>query len=228
VKPLQLQSIRREAGAIAKQAYLLASHRRTEQPVDAAERVIVLVHGFMAGAGVLRPLAEHLARTLEEPVLVFGYGSHRRFDTVEDQFERFVDDLAPASARLALVGHSLGGLVCRSYAQERDASARVERLVTIACPHDGTRVASVVPVPLGRALLPQSEPLRRLERNAMRLDRLAPTLVLAEHDAVVPDGARTPGFVPGEVHVVRGATHNAVLYDPHTHALVTRALRRTK
>ncbi len=45
-----------------------------------------------------------------------------------------------ASEKLILVTHSMGGLAARAYLK-RHGSARVAKLVTLACPHHGTRLA---------------------------------------------------------------------------------------
>lgn len=225
-KPLPLSVVAREARAFATQAKLLATHRRSQLSIAQAERVVVLVHGFMAAPAVLEPMAEHLRVRLGEPVLVYGYGSHRSFERILDGLVDFVSSHAPESARLALVGHSLGGLLCRAYAQEHDADGRVDRLVTIACPHRGTHLARIVPTALGRALRPESEHVARLARRNHRLRGLAPTVIVAEHDHLVPASADLgDGLLDRAEHVVPGVSHNAVLYDPHTLRLVEDALR---
>lgn len=210
---------------MATQAMLLARSRTPATPIAHARRVVVLVHGFMAAPAVLDPLADHLRAELDEPVLVYGYASLGSFEAILDGLADFVEANVPASAKLALVGHSLGGLVCRAYAQEHDDDGRVDRLVTIACPHKGTRIAHVLPTALGRALRPGSDHLVRFARDRHRLRGLSPTVIVAEHDHFVDDPAHEPGMDEYALHVVRGVSHNGVLYEAHTHSLVADALR---
>jgi len=58
---------------------------------------------------------------------------------------------------VALVGHSMGGLVARFYVQRLDGDARVHTLVTLGTPHGGTKAARLIPHRLARQLRPDSE-----------------------------------------------------------------------
>jgi pimeloyl-ACP methyl ester carboxylesterase len=70
-------------------------------------------------------------------------------------------------ARVDIVGHSLGGLVARYYAQRLGGDARVRTLVTMGTPHGGTRaVPALTPHPLARQMRPGSDVLRELAQPA--------------------------------------------------------------
>src|ERR1700689_4083712 len=78
-------------------------------PAAHAEDVVVLVHGFLATAGVFRPLRRrlhlngmHTATFTHIP----GVGVQR----IALSLAKLVDRI-PRSARVHIVGHSLGGLV---------------------------------------------------------------------------------------------------------------------
>ena len=68
--------------------------------------------------------------------------------------------------RVHVVGHSLGGLISRYYVQRRGGDRRVESLVTLGTPHQGSVWAHVVPTPLIRQLRPGSPVLQELAEPA--------------------------------------------------------------
>ncbi|MEZ0092152.1 esterase/lipase family protein [Streptacidiphilus sp. EB129] len=73
--------------------------------------------------------------------------------------------------RVAVVGHSLGGLIARYYVQHLDGAEHVHTVVTIATPHEGTRLAGLLrPLPIARQLQPDSSVFARLRAPAPNCD----------------------------------------------------------
>ncbi|MEY9845632.1 esterase/lipase family protein [Streptacidiphilus sp. MAP5-3] len=65
--------------------------------------------------------------------------------------------------RIAVVGHSLGGLIARYYVQRLGGSEHVHTLVTLGTPHQGTVAAHALRAfPIVRQLLPGSEVISEL------------------------------------------------------------------
>ena len=62
--------------------------------------------------------------------------------------------------RVHVVGHSLGGLIARYHLQRQGGDRRMESLVTLGTPHQGSVLAHVVPTPMIRQLRPGSAVLR--------------------------------------------------------------------
>jgi len=105
---------------------------------------VLLVHGYFCNRGVWRRLMAQLraqgtysrAISLEPPL-----GS---IDALAEQLNRDIEAYLKTSASetLILVTHSMGGLVARAYLK-RHGGARIAKLITLACPHHGTRIASL-------------------------------------------------------------------------------------
>src|ERR1700722_9679952 len=99
----------------------------------AGDDVVVLVHGFLASAGVFRPLRTHLEEVGGCRVASFthapGMGIHR----IARRLARLVDHL-PHAARITIVGHSLGGIVARYYVQELGGHQRVAQTISLGAP----------------------------------------------------------------------------------------------
>ena len=86
--------------------------------------------------------------------------------------------------RVHVVGHSLGGLIARYYVQRQGGDRRVESLVTLGTPHQGSLWANVVPTPLIRQLRPGSPLLQELAEPAAGC-RTRVTAVYSDLDQMV-------------------------------------------
>ncbi len=86
--------------------------------------------------------------------------------------------------RVHVVGHSLGGLIARYFVQRQGGDRRVESLVTLGTPHQGSLLAHVGPTPLIRQLRPGSPVLRELAGPAPEC-RTKITAIYSDLDQVV-------------------------------------------
>jgi pimeloyl-ACP methyl ester carboxylesterase len=214
-----LSALRREALALARQAALLRHDLGAVLPGSA--EVVVLVHGFLATAGVLRPLRDAIERGTGASVASF---THVPGATIEELGERVRATVASLSSaeRVHLVGHSIGGLAVRYFVQELGGDPRVTGTISIASPFGGARRAWLLPGKLGRQLAADGALLERLRAGLAR-DGSVPHLAIAgSHDAVVPSGGLPAGV---EQLIVPGCGHNAVLYHPLTLEAVPARIR---
>jgi len=127
---------------------------------------VLLVHGYLVNAAAwwwfVRRLRQEGYRaytvTIEPPL-----GS---IDTMADSLARRIDEVCAftGAARVHLVAHSMGGLVCRAYLRAH-GPGRVGRLVTIASPHRGTAIARLGIGRCAREMRPGSEWLSALARD---------------------------------------------------------------
>jgi len=104
---------------------------------------LLLIHGYMCNRGAwwwlgsrLRANGFAVTTTNLEPPFA-------SIDRLADELHIRIETLCATlgSHQLALVAHSMGGLVARAYLRKY-GSARVAKLLTLATPHQGTRVAS--------------------------------------------------------------------------------------
>ena len=118
---------------------------------------VLFVHGYACNRGLwwwlLRKLRWHGVRasavSLEPPFA--------SIDALAAQLHREIEDSlqGDAGGNLVLVTHSMGGLVARAYLK-RYGRARVAKLITLACPHRGTRLAYLGPGRNAREMQPGS------------------------------------------------------------------------
>ncbi len=171
--------------------------------------VVVLVHGFLASAGVFRPLRQRLEAETGAHVASFSHAPGARIHRIAHSLSRIVDRI-PHGARIHLVGHSLGGIVARYYVQECGGHRRVVQTISLAAPFGGAPLASRLPLFVGQDLHPGSALLARLRKRAHE-HAVPHTSIAGTHDRTVPHEAALD-FV-GERVSLTGLGHNTLLFD---------------
>lgn len=175
----------------------LAAWLMPRERLARGDRVVVLVHGYLCNRGAWWWLQPRLERagwrvsTLDlEPV----------FGDIDDyvlQLDRHVARVSDAvgGAPVAVVAHSMGGLVVRAWlggVEGVRAATRVERVITLGSPHRGSWQASWGLGRNARQMEPGSDWLRRLEGAPLRVPFFS---IYGVHDEYVApqDGARLEG-----------------------------------
>ncbi len=110
----------------------------------AAERPVVLLHGFIDNRSVFVLLRRALARHGRRHLASLNYSPLTRdLRTAAELLGRHVEEICARTGQreVDIVGHSLGGLIARYYVQRLGGDHRVRTLVTLGTPHGGTAVA---------------------------------------------------------------------------------------
>jgi len=130
----------------APRAFLWRQPFRSQRICDRASasesrRGVVLVHGFFCNRGLWNPWLARLSREQVPFVAVNLEPVFGEIDQYRDAIATAVERLTRTTSRAPIVvAHSMGGLAVRAWlATAEDAS--VHRVVTIASPHSGTRLA---------------------------------------------------------------------------------------
>ncbi len=124
-------------------------------------RTLVFVHGLAANRAGFLPLQAFLRSRGHGRQLAINYRSAGSIEALALQLKRELDAKV-RGGRIDLVAHSMGGLVARFYLQQLGGARRVDRLITLGTPHQGTHAANFVPSALVRQLLPDSPFIRHL------------------------------------------------------------------
>jgi triacylglycerol lipase len=180
----------------------------------AGDDVVVLVHGFLATAGVFRPLRARLERDAGALVASFSHAPGLGVRRIAHQLARLVERI-PHGTRIHLVGHSLGGIVARWYVQEMGGHERVAQTISIATPFGGARIAEHLRVFVGNDLHAASDVLTRLREGSGTESagaRVPHVSIAGTDDRMVapPECAR---FAASELLVLEGRGHNQLLFD---------------
>jgi hypothetical protein len=213
----------REALAFARQAWAFKDEPRALAPehVASGDDVVVLLHGLFASAGALEPMRRVLARHRGLHVAAMSYPPGPGIEELSARLAALVDEL-PGSSRLHLVGHSMGGVVARHYAQT-SSDERVAQTISMASPFAGVSLARSLGIQAARDLAPDSRILRELRLDASSFARVPHLSIIAASDAITgsPISHALPG---GEVVVLSGRGHNALLFDDEAIGIVERRI----
>ncbi len=135
----------------------------------AASTPILLIHGIVDNHMIFALLRRHLLRRGFGSVHAFNY-SPLTLDVRRTavRLGKSIEDLCEETGfeRIHVVGHSLGGLIARYYAQRLGGDARIHTLVTLGTPHQGTQAARLLPWPLVKQLRPGSDLMTELDEPA--------------------------------------------------------------
>jgi pimeloyl-ACP methyl ester carboxylesterase len=135
----------------------------------AARIPVVLVHGLVDNRSVFSVMHRSLRRRGFSSVCSWNYSPlltdvARGAADLGAHIERICEQTG--HDRVHVVGHSLGGLIARYYVQRQGGDRRIDTLVTLGTPHEGSVWAHVGPTPLIRQLRPGSPVLQELAEPA--------------------------------------------------------------
>lgn len=216
-----------EVGAVALSWPLLILHRwliRDPPPVP-APLPLLLVHGVLVNDGVWFGLRRDLSRRGLGPLYTINFGPPLAdIEHFAGQLESRIDAICAATGadRVALIAHSMGGLVARAYLR-RSGAARVAKLITIGTPHHGSMLAWT----FGGCCLSQMRPGNRW-LSGLNSDESAsaPTSMLSirsRHDSMVAPQASAELACARNV-ALSGIGHNALLNSRDVMDEVARAV----
>jgi pimeloyl-ACP methyl ester carboxylesterase len=135
----------------------------------AARIPVLLVHGLVDNRSVFTVMRRSLRRRGFAQVFSWNYSPlltdvSRGAADLGEQIERVCQQTG--HERVHVVGHSLGGLITRYHVQRQGGDRRIDSLVTLGTPHQGSLWAHVLPTPLVRQLKPSSALLQELGEPA--------------------------------------------------------------
>ena len=199
---------------------------REPRPAPAAAPVLLL-HGVLCNAGVWSGFRKHLAARGIAPLYTLSYGPPlASIEVFAAQVAKKIDYIrrATGAPRVAIVGHSMGGLVARAYLR-RFGAGSVSSLITFGAPHHGSVHAWLFP----GACLGQLRPGNRWLAELNQAEEIEPAVTIVSiwswHDSMV--APQTSGSLRGARNIeVIGVGHNALLNDEHVRTLVADELER--
>ncbi|CAN5437870.1 hypothetical protein BH09ACT4_BH09ACT4_13100 [soil metagenome] len=182
------------------------------------ERVVVLLPGVYETWHFLQAVGDALSER-GHPVHVMRVLGFNR-SPIPESATRVARELAARDLRdVALVAHSKGGLIGKQLMSHDDPDSRVDRLIAVATPFAGSRMARLMLGSTMRAFLPTDSVIRAL--GATRDVNQRVTSIFPRFDPNIPDGSRLDGATNIEIPVVG---HFRVLDEPATIAAVIAAV----
>jgi triacylglycerol esterase/lipase EstA (alpha/beta hydrolase family) len=218
-----------ELRAIARHGRHMALFRflRPDPSPAPATAPVLLLHGVLCNRGSMEDLRRELSARGIRPLYTLSYGPPL------SSIERFVDQIAAkidailaatGAAKVALVGHSMGGLVARAYLR-RYGPDKVSTVIMLGTPHHGSVHAWMFPGTSLMQLRPGSAWLTELNRGDITPPGVRIVSLWSWHDSMV--APQTSSQLDGAVNVVvHGIGHNALVLNRRVAALVADELQR--
>ena len=192
-------------------------------PGDATKPPVLLLHGLFQNRSCLLFLQRRLRRAGYRTMSINTPPWHD-LATLTARVVIAVEQLRAATGadRVHLVGHSMGGILVRSYLQAH-GPAKVAGCVTLGSPHTGSQLAIFAVSKLGRALLPGSPLLAQLNAAPLPTGLELTAIYSRDDNIIVPvKNARLEGAVNLEVS---GTGHTAMLFSGEVARVVVESLK---
>jgi triacylglycerol lipase len=186
------------------------------EKVPTSGPVIILIHGLYHNAGGWLLFSRHLRKAGFKNIFIMNYGSFfTDFERTFQKLEKFVADAsATAPGRpFYLVGHSLGGLLSRVYAERACAGSIPAAVITIGSPHRGSKLAAFGVGELASSLIYQGPLFTRLESTAPGLPCPGLALVSPVDNMVLPSDAHEVPYPGWAYDQTSPLSHTAMLYS---------------
>ncbi|MBI1320547.1 MAG: alpha/beta fold hydrolase [Candidatus Hydrogenedens sp.] len=147
---------------------------------------ILCVHGYVCNGAYWIPLKPALRAAGFHNLYTINMDP--TFGSIEDfarQVAARVDAIRQETGaeKVALIGHSMGGLVSRCYVQHHGGDAHVSRIITLGTPHHGTVTAKSGPGEDARQMIPGNAWLTAL--NAEEPKPVPITSIWSTHDNII-------------------------------------------
>ena len=198
----------------------------SENPKTLKKIPVLLLHGFFCNRGIWVDFAAELADrghwcegiTLEPP-----FGSISNYSQV---IETAVEALITKTGanKIALVGHSMGGLAARSYLRDF-GSAKIAKVITLGTPHQGTWFARLGHGVNAKEMGISSKWLDLLAQHEKQsgVSALFTTILTWYDNIVFPQGGQT---IPGaKLLTVTGIGHVSMLFSNEVKDMVFKELK---
>ncbi|HYA43256.1 MAG TPA: alpha/beta fold hydrolase [Syntrophobacteraceae bacterium] len=192
--------------------------RRLWEPkeIDATGPVIILVHGLYHNPSAWLIFRSRLRRAGLGNIFFMGYRSFfTSFEKIMEEFDKFVGEVRQKVAErpLYLVGHSLGGLLCRVYAERAGDGAVPAAVITLGSPHQGSKVAAFYGGKLASSLLYRGPLFTGLESGPARLRCAGIAFFSPVDNMVLPFEALKVPYEGWAYHETVPMSHTSMVYS---------------
>lgn len=180
---------------------------------------VLFVHGYYGHAGNFWMLRSKLKNMGLDCFAAYSYRTTA--GSIEDmaiELSRQVDRIKLESGceRVDLVTHSLGSLVALHYVAKMDGSANIRKVIAIAAPFAGTRMAAFFPRHAADLLHPKNPELAELHEAAKQVQGTEFVSIYSSDDALVVPGESGELKGYGTNHALQGMGHNTLLFSERT------------
>lgn len=186
---------------------------------------VLLVHGINDTRAIFQRMAPYLSNlgwSVYDLDLIPSNG-YLGLDQLGKQVADCVAQTFAPEQSFDLIGFSMGGIVSRYYVQRLGGIDRVQRLITIASPHNGTWTAYALDRLGSIQMRPNSAFLQDLNRDVAMLNQLNFTSIWTPFDLMIVP-ANSSQMPVGKNVQVPVLTHATMITEPRSLVEVVAAL----
>lgn len=184
-------------------------------------KTVLLLHGLSDTQAIFNPMMLHL-RHAGHAVFSLDFqpaNASLGLEPLAEQVADYVLTHLPANTPFDVVGFSMGGIVGRYYVQRLGGIQRVQRLITVASPHQGT-LSAYTSSRLGSVQMrPNSSFLQELNEDIAMLEQLNFTSIWTPLDLMILP-AHSSQIAVGKNVQIPILTHTGMV----THAIAIQAV----
>lgn len=191
---------------------------KIKERLDKAISPVLLVHGYVMNSSNFLLLRKRLSKDGWKYLYSINLKTHKRYieEMAEDlslKVEKILEN--KKGGKINLVAHSLGGLVSRFYVQFLKGWEKVNTLITLGTPHQGTELYFVGPFKSAYQMNPRGEIIRKLnEENLHTLNKIKLYSIWSPFDyAVVPPENAVVPFISATNIRVDFVGHLGLLFN---------------
>lgn len=200
------------------------------RPMGRADgRPILLVHGYLQDAPNWSLMRRRLRDEGHGPIFTLNLGNP--LSSIEEHAETVAKKVreierVTGNREIALVGHSMGGLVSTWYAAKLAPPGRVTHVITLGSPLEGTHLAWIAPGKNGREMRRGSPFTKKISDALQELKGIGLLHIGTKTDQfVLPYRSSVPRSSPGQKHLIDNLGHASLLYSPYVSRTVSRFLK---
>lgn len=186
---------------------------------------IILVHGIFDTQRIFNQMTAYLTP--------LGWDVHRLnlvpndgrlgLEVLAKQVSDYVANTFPPEQPIDVIGFSMGGIVSRYYVQRLNGVERVQRLVTISSPHNGTLTGFLYPTLAASQMRPNSPFLQDLNKDLTPLERINFTSIWTPFDGMIVP-AKSSQLSVGQELIVNVLVHAWMVTDIKALEVVAKTL----
>jgi triacylglycerol lipase len=210
--------------------YPLGLFRSLREPRKIAEHLplIFLVHGLYHNASAWLLFKSRLEKAGFNNIFIMNYGSFSTsFEKILVKLKQFVVRAKSAvpGQPVYIIGHSLGGLLARVYAERAQGEDIPDKVITLGSPHQGSKIAAFGLGKLAYSLIYRGPLFEEIESGPAKLPCTGIAFLSPVDNMVLPSEALKipyPGWVYYETSPI---SHTSMLYSRSTVKKVIKILQ---
>ena len=211
--------------------YIFGFHNLDTKVIEDDKKFpIVMIPGYTMNRGYLYPYGKGLQN---KGYNVYFFSPKKIFTSIEDiakDLEEKINSVMNETGKdkVILIGHSMGGLLARYYVQRLSGEEHVEKIITVATPHFGTKLAPFGFGKNAREMEVNSDFIKELNRDIEPyVEKIGFLAIVSKADNMVLP--YKSGILKGaDLYMVDNLGHNALMLSFEIFGKILNEIEKTE